>query len=160
MQIDNQRVVSFHYTLRNADGEILDSSREGEPLAYLHGAGNVVPGLEKAMAGHSVGDTLDVTVEPDEGYGAHRDELLQTVSRAAFQGVADISPGMQFQSSGPHGTTLVTVVAVNDDEVTVDANHPLAGQTLHFDVEVTDVREATGEERAHGHVHAPGAPHH
>lgn len=160
MQIADRSVASFHYTLTNDGGDTLDSSREREPLAYLHGAGNIVPGLEKAMTGRQEGDTFKVDVEPQEGYGPRREELIQTVPMSAFQGVPEVKPGMQFQGNGPQGALLVTVTAVNDDEVHVDGNHPLAGQTLHFDVEVTEVREATEEELTHGHVHEAGGHQH
>ncbi len=160
MQIADRNVASFHYTLTNDGGDVLDSSREREPLAYLHGAGNIVPGLEKAMAGRESGDTFKVDVEPQEGYGPRHEELIQTVPMKAFQGVPEVKPGMQFQANGPQGPMLVTVADVNGDEVRVDGNHPLAGQTLHFDVEVTDVREATEEELTHGHVHGAGGVEH
>ncbi|HEX7339564.1 MAG TPA: peptidylprolyl isomerase [Rhodanobacteraceae bacterium] len=160
MQIADRSVASFHYTLTNDAGEVIDSSREREPLAYLHGAGNIVPGLEKAMAGRGVGDSFKVDVAPEEGYGVRHEEMLQTVPKSAFQGVADIQPGMQFQASGPQGPFLVTVTKVEGDNVTVDGNHPLAGQTLHFDIEVTEVREATEEELGHGHVHGAGGHQH
>lgn len=160
MQIADRNVASFHYTLTNDGGDVLDSSREREPLAYLHGAGNIVPGLEKAMAGRKEGDTFKVDVEPQEGYGPRHEELMQTVPMSAFQGVPEVKPGMQFQGNGPQGATLVTVTAVDGDEVRVDANHPLAGQTLHFDIEVTEVREATEDELTHGHVHGAGGHQH
>ncbi len=160
MQIEDRRVASFHYTLTNDGGDVIDSSREREPLAYLHGAGNIVPGLEKAMAGRQAGDTFKVEVKPQEGYGPRHDELVQTVPMKAFQGVPEVKPGMQFQANGPQGPMLVTVKAVDGDEVSIDGNHPLAGQNLHFDVEVTEVREATEEELTHGHVHGEGGHQH
>ncbi len=156
MQIADRRVAAFHYTLTDDGGEVIDSSRDREPLAYLHGAGNIVPGLEKAMAGHAVGDTFQVNVEPSEAYGPRRDELLQTLPKTAFQGVPRIKPGMQFRAQGPQGAILITVTSVEGDQVHVDGNHPLAGHTLHFDVRVTDVRAATAEELEHGHVHGAG----
>lgn len=157
MQIADRSVALFHYTLTNEGGDVIDSSRErDEPLAYLHGAGNIVPGLEKAMVGREVGDSFKVSVEPQEGYGPRHEEMMQTVPRNAFQGVEEVKPGMQFQANGPQGQVLVTVVEANDEEVKVDGNHPLAGQTLNFDVEVTEVREATEEELTHGHVHGAG----
>ncbi len=156
MQIEDNHVASFHYTLTNDAGDVIDSSRERGPLAYLHGAGNIVPGLEKALAGRAAGDKLKVDVQPQEGYGVRHEELVQTLPRSAFQGVPEVKPGMQFQANGPQGPILVTVAAVDGDDVKVDGNHPLAGQTLHFDIEVTEVREATEDERTHGHVHAEG----
>jgi FKBP-type peptidyl-prolyl cis-trans isomerase SlyD len=160
MQIAPNTVASFHYTLTNDAGEVLDSSRGREPLSYLHGAGNIVPGLEEAMAGRGVGDSFKVDVAPEDGYGVHHEGLVQDVPRAAFQGVDEIQPGMSFQASTPQGVHSVTVTKVGKDTVTVDGNHPLAGQTLHFDVEVTEVREASAEELSHGHVHGPGGHHH
>lgn len=160
MQIADRNVAAFHYTLTNDAGEVLDSSNGREPLVYLHGAGNIVPGLEKAMAGRSSGDSFKVAVAPDEGYGPHHEQLVQTLPISAFQGAPKPQPGMQFQGNGPNGSMLVTVTAVAGDQVTVDGNHPLAGQTLHFDVEVTDVREATEDELTHGHVHGAGGHDH
>ena len=160
MKIAHEKVVSIHYTLTNSEGTVLDSSSGGEPLAYLHGFGNIIPGLENALEGKGAGDKLSVTVEPEQGYGARDERLVQAVPRSAFKGVEDIAPGMQFQAQGPQGARLVVVTQVADDEVTVDANHPLAGQTLNFDVEVSGVRDATAEELEHGHVHGPGGHHH
>jgi FKBP-type peptidyl-prolyl cis-trans isomerase SlyD len=160
MKIAHEKVVSIHYTLTNKEGTVLDSSSGSDPLAYLHGFGNIIPGLENALEGKATGDKLSVTVEPEQGYGARDERLVQAVPRSAFKGVEELSPGMQFQAQGPQGTRLVVVTQVADDEVTVDANHPLAGQTLHFDVEVSEVRDATAEELEHGHVHGPGGHHH
>lgn len=160
MQIAENSVARFHYTLTNDAGEVIDSSRGREPLAYLHGAGNIVPGLEEAMAGKQVGDAFQVEVAPEDGYGLHQEGLVQEVPRAAFQGVDEIEPGMSFQAQTPQGVHSVTVTKVTSELVTVDGNHPLAGQTLHFDVEVTQVRAATEEELQHGHVHGAGGHHH
>jgi FKBP-type peptidyl-prolyl cis-trans isomerase SlyD len=160
MQIAENTVASFHYTLTNDAGEVLDTSRGREPLAYLHGAGNIVPGLEEAMAGHKAGDSFKVDVAPEDGYGNHHEGLVQDVPRAAFQGVDEIEPGMSFQANTPQGVHSVTVTKVTSDTVTVDGNHPLAGQRLHFDVEVTDVRAASAEELQHGHVHGAGGHQH
>lgn len=154
MNIGEKCVVAFHYTLTNSDGETLDTSSGGEPLKYLHGASNIVPGLEKALEGKSAGDKLKVAVKPQDAYGEVNPELVQKVPRAAFDGAPEIKPGMQFQAQGPNGQVqIITVREVAGDEVTVDANHPLAGEVLHFDIAVEDVREATEEEIAHGHVH-------
>jgi FKBP-type peptidyl-prolyl cis-trans isomerase SlyD len=160
MQIAERTVASFHYTLTDDAGQVIDSSAGREPLAYLHGNGQIVPGLEKAMAGRQVGDKFDVDVAPAEGYGEHQPELIQEVPREAFQGVEDIQPGMQFQGQGPQGVFNVTVTRVEDDKVHIDGNHPLAGKTLHFAIEVADVREASAEELQHGHVHGAGGHHH
>jgi FKBP-type peptidyl-prolyl cis-trans isomerase SlyD len=149
------RVVTIHYTLTNNEGEELDSSRvEGrEPLTYLEGAQNIIGGLESALNDKTAGDKAKVSVEPAEGYGEVNEELVQPVPRTAFEGVDTIEPGMQFQAQTPGGPQVVRVVEVSDETVTIDANHPLAGQTLHFDVEVVEAREATEEEQEHGHVH-------
>ena len=156
MQIADKTVVSIHYTLTNALGETIDSSVGQDPLVYLQGAQNIIPGLENALTGKAVGDALQVTVEPAEGYGEIRDELIQEVDRSAFQGVDDIDVGMQFMAQTPWGEQPVTVVKVEGDQITLDGNHQLAGETLNFDVEVVEIREATAEEIEHGHVHGPG----
>ena len=154
MNIENDRVVSIHYTLTDDSGETLDSSQGGDPLNYLHGKGNIIPGLESALAGKEAGAELKVDVPPEQGYGPRQPELIQSVPREAFQGVEKIEPGMQFQTQTPEGNQqIVTVVGVEEASVQIDANHPLAGATLHFDVTVVNVREATAEELAHGHVH-------
>jgi FKBP-type peptidyl-prolyl cis-trans isomerase SlyD len=160
MQIVDETVVLFHYTLTNAVGEVIDASPSGQPLAYLHGAGNIVPGLEQALAGRRAGDRFDVVVAPEQGYGLRHPQLIQVVPRDAFRGVDSIAPGMQFEAQGGHGPMLVTVTAVDAQNVTVDGNHPLAGVALHFAVEVAEVRAATPEELAHGHVHGAGGHHH
>lgn len=151
MEIGDNRVVSFHYTLTGRDAQIIDQS-SGEPLSYLHGAGNIVAGLEKALAGKRSGDKLNVEVSPEEGYGLRDDELTQSVPREAFQGVDVIQPGMQFSAQTPQGPVLVTVVDADDSTVKIDQNHPLAGQTLYFAVEIADVRDATEEELQAGRV--------
>ncbi|MBB3227156.1 FKBP-type peptidyl-prolyl cis-trans isomerase SlyD [Luteibacter sp. Sphag1AF] len=160
MQIANRHAVSFHYTLTDDQGTVIDSSEGREPLAYIHGEGHIVVGLEKALEGHSVGDAFKVDVKPEEGYGIRHDEMVQVVPREAFPGVEDLQPGMQFQGRNDQGSINVTVTSVVGNEVTIDANHPLAGQTLHFDVKITGVREATEEELQHGHVHGEGGHHH
>lgn len=160
MQIAPRCVAFIHYTLTNDAGEVLDSSSGGEPLAYLHGASNIIPGLEKALEGKQPGDKLTVKVSPDEGYGVRDESLVQQVPRRAFQGVSDLKPGMRFHSESNHGPVLVTITQVLGDMVTVDGNHALAGETLNFEVEVTQVRDATLEELTHGHVHGAGGHHH
>ncbi|KGK41904.1 peptidylprolyl isomerase [Nitrincola sp. A-D6] len=146
MQIDQNTVVSIHYTLTNSEGNVMDSSVGQQPLAYLHGASNIIPGLENALTGKAVGDTLAVTVEPEQGYGEVREEMIQAVERSNFAGVDEIEVGMQFMAQTPWGEQPVTVVGIEGDSVTLDGNHPLAGQTLTFDVEVVEVRGATDEE--------------
>jgi FKBP-type peptidyl-prolyl cis-trans isomerase SlyD len=160
MQISNQAVAAFHYTLTDDQGQVIDSSEGREPLTYLHGSGQIVPGLEKQMEGKTAGDKFNADVAPEEGYGIRHPELMQEVPREAFQGVQDIQPGMQFQGRGPQGEINVTVTKVDGDKVFIDGNHPLAGQTLHFAIEVTSVRAATAEELQHGHVHGEGGHHH
>jgi FKBP-type peptidyl-prolyl cis-trans isomerase SlyD len=154
MNIQNNSAVSFHYKLTDDDGISIDSSEGKEPLDYLHGAGNIIPGLEKALEGKTIGDSLTVAVTAAEGYGEVQKELIQEVPKEAFQGIDTIEVGMQFEAqTGQGGTVPVTVIDVTDDLVTVDGNHPLAGKNLNFDVTIEDVREATEEEIAKGHVH-------
>jgi FKBP-type peptidyl-prolyl cis-trans isomerase SlyD len=160
MQIAQNSVAAFHYTLTDDQGQVIDSSAGRDPLTYLHGSGQIVPGLEKQMEGRSAGDKFSAEVAPEEGYGVHHPELMQEVPREAFQGVEDIQPGMQFQGRGPQGEINVTVTRVENDKVFIDGNHPLAGKTLHFAIEVAEVRAASAEERAHGHVHGAGGHHH
>ena len=160
MQIAANCVAYIHYTLTDDGGAVIDSSSGGEPLAYLHGAGNVVPGLEKALEGKQPGEKFSVKVVPEEGYGARDEGRVQQVPRRSLQGVRDLKPGMRFNAQTAHGHATVTVVRVVGDRVTIDGNHALAGQTLNFEIEVTKVREATAEELMHGHVHGPGGHHH
>lgn len=160
MQIAERSVASFHYTLTNDAGDVLDSSEGREPLAYLHGVGNIVPGLEREMAGHVAGDSFRVDVAPEDGYGDYIDELVQVVPRKSFEGVADLAVGMQFQAQTGQGPIAVVVTEIEGDSVTVDGNHPLAGETLHFAVEIVEVRAASAEELQHGHVHGAGGHHH
>ncbi|MGQ0586359.1 MAG: FKBP-type peptidyl-prolyl cis-trans isomerase [Gammaproteobacteria bacterium] len=156
MQIAVNCVAYFHYTLKDDGGQLIDSSSGGEPLAYLHGAGNIVPGLEKALEGQQAGARLSVKVVPEQGYGMRDEALVQQVPRRSFQRVKDLKAGMRFHAQTGQGAVAVTVTKVQGDMVTIDANHALAGVTLNFDVEVTKVREATSEELMHGHVHGAG----
>lgn len=160
MQIAERTVASFRYTLTNDAGEVLDSSEGREPLTYLHGAGNIVPGLEREMAGHVAGDKYNVDVAPEDGYGTYVNELVQVVPRSSFDGVNDLAVGMQFQAQTQQGPVAVVITEIEGDEVTVDGNHPLAGETLHFAIEIVDVRAASEEETQHGHVHGAGGHHH
>jgi FKBP-type peptidyl-prolyl cis-trans isomerase SlyD len=160
VHIEKNRVVTFNYTLRDEQGTVIDSSGGRGPLSYLHGKGNIIPGLEQALAGKAAGDKLDVTVAPEQGYGVRDERLVQIVAKAKFGEVAGLSPGMQVRATGAQGPRIVTVVTVDRDFVTVDGNHPLAGRTLHFSLEVAEVRKATHEEISHGHVHGPGGHHH
>ena len=161
MQVSAQKVVSIHYTLKNDNGEVIDSSEGQEPLSYIQGLGNIIPGLENALFGKRIGDRLNVTIPPEEGYGVRDEDLIHSVPKEAFHGVDEIIPGMQFAADTPDGgVQLVTVVQVDEDSVTLDGNHPMSGQTLNFHVEVTEIRDATEEELEHGHVHGPEGHHH
>jgi FKBP-type peptidyl-prolyl cis-trans isomerase SlyD len=160
MEIADQRVAYIHYILTDDKGAVLDRSDRDSPLAYLHGAGNIIPGLEKALAGRNKGDKLDVTVAPEDAYGVHNEALIQQVPRRAFKGIGDLQVGMRLRAESDHGPQIVTVTQIAGDMVTLDANHALAGQTLHFAVEIADVRAATPEEMMHGHVHGEGGHHH
>jgi FKBP-type peptidyl-prolyl cis-trans isomerase SlyD len=154
LKIADNCVVSIHYTLTDDTGSTLDSSAGAEPLSYLQGAGNIIPGLEKALLGLSVGDQTQVVVQPADGYGEIDPDLIQTLPKAAFAGVEQIEVGMEFQAQGGDGHIQYVVVKdVSDDEVTIDANHALAGKVLHFDVSIAAVRQAEASEIAHGHVH-------
>jgi FKBP-type peptidyl-prolyl cis-trans isomerase SlyD len=155
MQIQQDSVVTFHYTLKDDAGSVLDSSDGGDPLAYLHGHGNIVPGLEKELTGKTAGEKLDVQVSPAEGYGEHDPALVQRIPRRQLRGIDKVYAGMPLHAQTPQGPRQVTVTQVLGDTVTIDANHPLAGKTLHFAIEITDVRAATAEELQHGHVHGP-----
>ncbi len=160
MEITADRVVTIHYTLKDDKGAVIDSSSGGDPLAYIQGHGNLVAGLEKALEGKQDGNAVAVVVPPAEGYGVRDESLIQRVPKRSLQGSGEIKKGMQFQARTEDGMRLFTVVAVMGDMVTLDGNHPLADQTLHFDVEVVGVREATAEELEHGHVHGVGGHHH
>lgn len=160
MQIAADSVVLIHYTLKDDAGKVLDSSAGGEPLAYIQGHGNLVSGLEKALEGKTQGNRIAVTLAPAEGYGTRSDALVQRVPKRSLQGAGEIRKGMQFQAQTGEGLRVFTVTTVVGDMVTLDGNHPLADQTLHFDVEVVEVRSATAEELEHGHVHGAGGHHH
>ncbi|MGA9853218.1 MAG: peptidylprolyl isomerase [Gammaproteobacteria bacterium] len=160
MRFAKDTVVSIDYTLTDKDGAVLDSSRGQTPLAYLHGSGNIIPGLEEALEGKSAGDSLKVTVPPEKGYGQRDESIAQKVPRKLFDTEQEITPGMRFHAQGEHDHHTVTVTAVDSEHVTVDANHPLAGKTLNFDVNVVEVRTATGEELSHGHMHGAHDHHH
>jgi FKBP-type peptidyl-prolyl cis-trans isomerase SlyD len=159
MLISDKKVASIHYTLTNDEGDTIDSSQGAEPLTYLQGSGNVIPGLENALVGKQAGDTLEVSIAPEDGYGPVQPELVQQVPRDAFDGVEQVSVGMRFEAQTATGPISVVVAAVEGDQVTVDGNHPLAGKNLNFAVEVVEVREATEEELQHGHVHGPNCNH-
>ena len=159
MQIAKNSVVTIDYTLTGPDGQVIDTSVGKQPLPYLHGAGNLIPGLENALDGKAAGDTVKVTVSPEQGYGLRDEKLVQTAPKSAFQS-PNISVGQQFRADSPEGPKVFTVTKVEGDSVTVDGNHPLAGVPLNFEVAIKDVRPASQEELAHGHVHGPGGHHH
>jgi len=155
MQVANNRVISIAYTLKDNDDNIIDQSSDGS-FCYLHGASNIIPGLEDALTGRATGEAVSVSIPPEQGYGTRDDARIQAVPRDMFPAEHDIKPGMQFHTQSPDGQTLVVTVAkVEHDMVTVDGNHPLAGVQLNFDVTVMDIRDATAEELEHGHVHDP-----
>jgi len=156
MHITDGKVVQIHYTLRDDAGEILDSSSGQDPLAYLHGANNIIPGLENALEGKRVGDALSVVVPPEEGYGVRNAELVDTVALSQFPDPSQVQVGVRFRVQIGDSMHIATITDVAGDTVTFDMNHPLADVTLHFDVAVMGVEDATPEELAHGHVHVPG----
>ncbi len=154
MNIANNCVVSIHYTLTDDNGETLDSSAGREPLSYLHGSNGLIPGLEKELTGKSVGDEFRASIAPEEAYGQPNPALVQDVPLEALAQIENLQVGMQLQSRNENGQVqMVVVEAVGESTATLNANHVLAGMTLHFDVSVEGVREATEEELAHGHVH-------
>lgn len=160
MKVAENSVVVIDYTLTDNDGKVIDSSEGAGPLTYLHGAGNIIPGLEEALLGKEGGDAVKASIEPEKAYGERHDALQQEVPAELFSGVDNVEVGMQFQSETDQGPVLVTVVALGDETITVDGNHPLAGVHLNFDVEVREVREASAEELEHGHVHGEGGHQH
>jgi FKBP-type peptidyl-prolyl cis-trans isomerase SlyD len=160
VQVAADKVVVIHYTLKDDAGAVVDSSAGGDPLAYIQGHGNLVPGLEKALEGKEAGSKLDVSVAPEDGYGKHDAKLIQQVPKRSLQGAGQLRKGMQFQARTDEGMRVFTVTAMVGDMVTLDGNHPLADKTLNFNVEIVEVREPTAEELEHGHVHGPGGHHH
>jgi len=161
MQISKNAVVTLEYTLKDNEGVVIDQSSGDEAFAFIHGIGGIIPGLENALEGKQVDDALSVTIEPEEAYGHRDDAMVAEVPVDRFEEAGEIQVGMQFQTAAEDGSArVVTVVKIADGMVTVDANHPLAGITLNFDVKVLGVREATAEELEHGHVHGPGGHHH
>ena len=159
MKVARNSVVTIDYTLTDSDGSVLDTSTGREPLVYLHGNGNIIPGLESVLVGKSAGEHLNVSIPPVHAYGELDAEKVMEIPREQFAGITEISVGMQFSARSDHGEHAVTVTNVGSDTITVDANHPLAGKTLNFDVTIVGVREATKEELDHGHVHGPGGHH-
>jgi len=156
MQIADGTVVAMDYALKDDEGTLIDQSQPGQPLVYLHGHRNIIPGLEAALVGKAAGDTAEVRVDPADGYGEPNPALEQVVPRERFQGVEDLQVGMQFQANTEQGPVSVRIVKIEEDDVTVDGNHPLAGKHLNFNVTIQEVRAATEEEIAHGHIHQGG----
>lgn len=156
MQIAKHKVAAIHYTLTDNTGKVLDSSAGRDPLYYIHGMGNLIPGMEEGLDGKSKGDKFNIKVSPEKGYGVKDPNQVQQVPRSAF-GTQPIEVGMQFQTNQGG---VVTVTKVGLESITVDANHPLAGVELNFAVEVVSIREASADELSHGHVHGPGGHHH
>nr|WP_298378155.1 peptidylprolyl isomerase [uncultured Halomonas sp.] len=160
MIIAPQHIVTLHYILRDSAGSVLDDSyQRNAPLQYLHGHDNIVPGLERSLNGLAIGARTTITLAPAQAYGVRNEALVQKVSRSAFEGVDELVPGKRFQAQGPEGPRIVTVIAISGDEVTVDTNHPLAGETLSYSVEILDLRQATRAELAKGHPLDEGIEH-
>ena len=159
MQITKHKVVTIDYTLSNVMGTVLDSSAGNQPFTFVQGVGSIIPGLETALEGKSSGDTFTVHIPPEEGYGPRNEALTQVVSKDLFIDVKDLQVGMQFEAQTNAGKQLLTITRIEGNDVTIDGNHPLAGETLKFDVTVRDVRDATGEELSHGHAHGPDSDH-
>ncbi len=153
MKIAKHAVVTMNYTLKDDEGNVIDSSQGGDPLTYLHGVGQIISGLEQCMEGRTIGDKFDVRIDPAEGYGVHDSGLIRTVNKDNFDAEGDLAVGMQFHARSPEGVMVFRITDIAGDEVTIDGNHPLAGVHLNFDVTIEAVRHATAEELAHGHAH-------
>lgn len=160
MQIAANKVVHIHYILRSEEGQVIDSSENADPLAYIHGIGSLIPGLEQELEGRSSGDKLLAVIPPAQGYGEWEASMQHVVPRSGFQGTEELKAGLRVQVDTGQGAAVAMVTKVEGEEITLDLNHPLAGLTLHFDVEVVSVRDASAEELDHGHVHGPGGHHH
>lgn len=160
MKIAKNKVVAIDYTLTDAKGEVLDKSSKGKPLHFIQGAGNLIPGLEKALEGKAAGETLKAQIPHAEAYGPRDESLMQVIEKENFGDIQDLKVGMELEAESEDGVRIITIVAIEGDNVTVDGNHPLAGVDLTFDVKIVEVRDATAEEIGHGHVHGPGGHHH
>jgi len=160
MKISKHAVVSIDYTLTDATGEVLDQSSPSHPLTFIHGMGQLIPGLEKALLGKGAGESLKADIPHTEAYGVHDDSLKQTLPKENFAEIPDLEIGMELEAEGEEGVRIITIVGIEGDNVIVDGNHPLAGVDLSFDVKIVEVRTATAEEISHGHVHGPGGHHH
>ena len=160
MQIEDKMVVTFDYRLTDDEGQEIDNSEGRDPLAYLHGSGAIIPGLETAMTGKKAGDSFEIRILPEDAYGERDDDLQQDVPREQFAAIDDLQEGMEFQVDTDDGPIVITVIDIGEETVTVDGNHDLAGVTLNFAVSVREVRQATPEELEHGHAHGPGGHDH
>ncbi len=160
MNIAKDYAVEIEYTLKDNNGKVIDSSEGGEPLAYLHGYQNIVPGLEQELEGRGVNDEFNVSVAPEMGYGPRLEEMIREVPKEHLANIPELKVGLQLQAQTPQGTHLLTVVEIKDDVVVLDGNHPLAGEVLNFYIKVVSIRKASPEEIAHGHVHGPNGHHH
>lgn len=160
MKIAKDKVVSIDYTLTDAKGAVLDKSSQGRPLYYIQGAGNIIPGLEKALEGKAAGETLKAQIPHKDAYGPRDESLMQVIPKSDFGEIRDLKVGMELEAESEDGIRIITVTKIEAEQVTVDGNHPLAGMDLTFDVNVVEVRDATSEELSHGHVHGPGGHHH
>ena len=156
MTIQTKKVVTIDYVLKDEKGELIDQSQDGS-FCYLHGANNIIPGMEDALTGRTKGDEFKLVIEPKDAYGEYNPNMTQTVDRAMFDTNDDIKVGMQFQAQNEQGhMMMITVSKIDGDKITIDGNHPLAGETLHYDIKVVDIRDATDDELSHGHVHQHG----
>jgi FKBP-type peptidyl-prolyl cis-trans isomerase SlyD len=159
MQITNNTAVTIHYALTKDSGEEIDSTVGSDPMVYLHGSGNIISGLEKVLHNKNVGDKFNVRIEAEDAYGEYSDDMIQVVSRDMFDGIDTVEIGMQFHAAVNSGSGIITVVKIEGDDITIDGNHPMAGQALNFDIEIVGVRLATKEEISHGHIHGAGCNH-
>jgi FKBP-type peptidyl-prolyl cis-trans isomerase SlyD len=160
MRIADNTAVSIHYTLTNDKGDVLDSSLNQDALVYLHGKGNIISGLEKALSGKTAGEKFNVRIPAKDAYGEFSEEMVQIIPKSMFEGIDSIEVGMQFHADMNYGTGVVTIVKIDGNDITIDGNHPLAGQALTFDIEIVAVRQATNDEVEHGHIHGAGCHHH
>lgn len=160
MKIGSNTVVTLNYTLKNGEGSVLDTSEGREPLVYLHGVGGLIPGLEKELNGKAKGDSLKAVIPPEDAYGTRNEDMVHVVAKSGFQGDEELVTGMRVQVSTDQGNSIAYITKIEGEQVTLDMNHPLADTTLHFDVDVLEVRAATAEEIEHKHVHGPGGHHH
>jgi FKBP-type peptidyl-prolyl cis-trans isomerase SlyD len=160
VKIDNKKVVAIHYTLTGNDGNVIDSSDGSDPLYYLHGFGNIISGLEEALAGKISGDKISVSIPPEKAYGVYNENDKIQAHKSQFEGIEEIKTGMNIQTRTKEGIKMYRVEKIFGDSVILDGNHALAGETLNFEVEIMDIRDASEEELEHGHVHGAGGHHH